>query len=153
MPARFTTQKSTGRTGAGESIGSDGRTTCRWSTAKHITLRMGLMPGTGSSEGMMYRKIWRSIRKSGRLLRVSRTAYRCKRTLLRCSVSARSPPLASPSVSSVWKREHTILAESSSLEWCGEVRRKWQVHLVRPIHLQRKAQKLAVGTAGVYFRA
>ena len=64
MPERFTTQKSIGRKGKGESIDGIGLTMCWWSTAKAITLRIGLMVETSSSEGMTKKKIWRSTPKS-----------------------------------------------------------------------------------------
>jgi len=61
IPVRFTTQKSTGRSGSGESIGGTVLERCRLSTAKAITLRIGLMFWTSSSEGMVKKNIWRSI--------------------------------------------------------------------------------------------
>lgn len=64
MPVRFTTLKSIGRKGMGESIDGTGLSMCRWSTAKAITLRIGLIPVTSSNEGITKKKIWRSTPKS-----------------------------------------------------------------------------------------
>ena len=61
IPVHFTTQKSTGRRGNRESIGGTVLERCRLSTAKAITLRIGLMFWTSSSEGMVKKNIWRSI--------------------------------------------------------------------------------------------
>lgn len=64
MPERFTTQKSIGRKGMGESIDGTGLAMCWWSTAKAITFRIGLMAETSSSEVITKKKIWRSTPKS-----------------------------------------------------------------------------------------
>jgi hypothetical protein len=57
---RFTTQKSTGRRGKGDSIEGTGLSMCWWSTAKANTLRMGLILEMSSNEGITKKKIWRS---------------------------------------------------------------------------------------------
>ena len=64
MQVRFTTQKSIGRKDMGVSIEGTGLTMCQWSTAKAITLRIGLIPDTSSSEGITKKKIWWSTPES-----------------------------------------------------------------------------------------
>jgi hypothetical protein len=75
MPERFTTQKSIGRKGKGVSIEGTAYdvSVTRWSTAKAITLGIGLVPYTSSSEGITKKKIWRSTPKSDASGRISWT--------------------------------------------------------------------------------
>ena len=118
IPVLFTTQKSTGRRGNGESIDGTVLDRCWWSTAKAITLRIGLILCTGSREGMVKNNIRRSIQKKVRCVGWGMTMYAPLRMSALEMVGTSTISSTGFPVGSVCRDRRVYVSGYASLELC-----------------------------------